>query len=226
MIRRLLPLTLAMTLVGCMPTPQAAEIPQETVLTNDGNRYVDLSGRVVTASGGGAASELMLFDEYGKPVAEAVPTKSNATGAFTFSRVLQGTYFAKATHADGTSHEGLITTQAYYNPVSPAASLTAAFVRQLLEKHLIFIEDLPVQTLAGITFELEPLIADRVPPVEADATGRRNQFGEFRNKTALLTRLSQELEDIAANRAKLNLVTRPPYASAAEYDEKKKKLGL
>jgi hypothetical protein len=226
-LHRPLALMLTALLAGCAPATTAPAPPaEEDVISLAGNRYIAISGLLHKPVGAPDKAEVMLYDELGKPVAEVGVARPNATGSFTFPRVLPGVFFALVTFEDKSTRESLVTTQSYHNPISPAGALTATFVHHLIDTKLIWVEDLPIQTLSGITFELEPLIADRNPPVEATPENRRNQFAEFRNRTTLLTRLTNELEETVNSRAIVNASQRPIWVGEAEYAEKKKKLGL
>jgi hypothetical protein len=204
--------------------PDAVE--PEQVLSPAGNKKQDLAGRLLKPAGDASKATLSLMDEDGKAVPATNTVKSNASGAFVFAAVPTGSYFVTATFDDKSTQEGLIASQTYYNPVSPGTTLMVAYAKSLLASKLIFIEDLPQQPLSGITFELDNEIANRQLALEASADGRLNQFNQLKAATTRLTDLINQVEGITNEKATANAKQQPPYATDAQYADKKKKLGL
>lgn len=223
------PIALALavlSLTACAAPQVPAGVEPEGTIGSVGNNWPDLAGRLLKPTGDATKAELNLMDENGKAVPGANPVKANGTGAFVFTSVPPGTYFVTATFDDKTTQDGLMSSQTYYNPVSPGTTLMVAYVKNLLATKLIFIEDLPQQPLSGVTFELDNQIDSRSLSVGATQEARLAQFNQLKDATPRLVDLVKQVEGTTDGKAATNLKQQPPYANNAEYADKKKKLGL
>lgn len=220
-------LTLALlSLTACAAPQVPAGVEPEGTIGSVGNNWPDLAGRLLKPVGDATKAEIALMEENGKAVSGANPVKANGTGAFVFTSVQPGTYFVTATFDDKSTQDGLVSSQTYYNPVSPGTTLMVAYAKHLLATKLIFVEDLPQQPLSGITFELDNELDNRQLKLEATADARLAQFNQLKDATTRLTDLIKQVEGTTDEKAASNVKQQPPYANNAEYAEKKKQLGL
>jgi hypothetical protein len=214
----------ALALLGCQPATTAPTPSESTTVDNNQGR-TDVTGTLLAPSGEVAKATVVLKDEAGKElgIKSTVPQSS---GTFVLPIVPVGADFAVATCSDGATQEALFSTSTYYNPISVATSLVAAYAHAQLDTRLLFIEDLPAQTLGSLGAELEAVVTAQKLALGANQEARLAQFNQVKDATIRTKELTASIESTLQSRVEVNEAHAPSYATDAEYADKKKKLGL
>jgi hypothetical protein len=213
-------------LAGCQAAaPAAAPATKEGVANDQNNARSDLSGTLLAPSGDVTAARAVLQNEAGQEASgkSGAPTTK---GYFTIAGAEVGSYFAVATFADGSTQEAVVATSSYYNPISLATSLVAAYAHQQLATRLVFLPDLPQQLLASLADELEPVVKSRSLTLSQGQDARLGQFDGVKNANERTTRLLADIDGILAGHADANKLRAPAHTAQSDYEAKKKKLGL